>query len=138
MKIELDPKSGKLRLEFAYRKEMVEAIKSLPDRHYNPNDKSWTVGFDKAGLKEILGLLAGNNWPADLLDTVEQQATEFLKSQPEKVGLTADQFTEKVKPVLMRMGELIVVAYVEGKIDQAEQGKMLDIINHLSLKDFIH
>lgn len=38
---------------------------------------------------------------------------------------------------LQKMGELIIQAYLDGKINQQEQSDMIDIINHISLKDFV-
>jgi hypothetical protein len=134
MKAEITP-DGKLKLEFAYRKEMVEAIKELPERRYNPESKSWTIGFDESNLGSILAMLAGNRWPTELLDKIETEAKEYLKThQPEG---DADEFETKIKPPLMKMADLVLEAYMEGKISNIEQVEMLALINHLSLKDFI-
>lgn len=137
MKIDLDPISGKLVLQFGYRRELVEAIKSLPDRRYNPENKSWSVGFDESSLGELLAILAGNNWPQDVLNKAEADCKEYLGQHPVQ-QLSEREFLVKIKPPLILMGELVVSAYLDGKITQLQQSEMLNIINHLSLKDFIH
>ncbi len=129
MTIELDKTKGKLKLIFAYRKELVEAVKSLPDRAYNPNDKSWSVGFDETNLSEILALLAGCGWESRRLDEVEVQARAYLQ---QNVGKVAD-----FRSPIIKLGELVIAAYIRGDITQGDQILMLSLLNHLSLKDFV-
>lgn len=136
MKIEITAE-GKLRLQFGYRRELVEAIKELPDRQYNPNEKTWLVGFDESNLQSILAMLAGNNWPADILNAAEAEAKEYLTKNPSATTLTENEFTQVVKPTLIMLGEIVLDAYVAGKINQKEQIEMLNLINHISLRDFI-
>lgn len=139
MKISLDKSKGKLVLAFSYKKELVEAIKELPDRQYNPNTKEWTVGFDNSNLQTILAMLAGNNWPPEMLTQVETDAKLYLNEQKDNAPdtITEKEFTQNIKPPIVKIGELVLAAYLEGKITQAEQNQMLEIINHLSIKDFI-
>lgn len=136
MKIELDPITGKLVLGFGYKKELVEAIKELADRKYSPEDKTWTVGFDESNLGEILAMLAGNNWPMDMLNTVEAECKQYL-GQHQAEQMSEGEFIKAIKPPIMRLGELVVKAYLDGLITQAEQAQMITILNHISLKDFI-
>lgn len=137
MTIELDATTGKLRLAFGYKKELVAAIKELSDRQYNPNTHEWTIGFDESNLGEILAILAGNNWPMDKLNSVEVECKAYL-GQHQAEQMSEGEFTKAIKPPLMKIGELILQAYTDGKITQAEQVTMISIINHISLKDFIH
>lgn len=136
MKIEVDQNTGKFKLAFGYKKELVEAIKGLPDRRYNPNTKEWTVGFDESNLGEIMAILAGNNWPNEMLNQAEKEAKEYLAKNPAE-SLTSNEFEALVKPMLQLLGEIVIDAYKADKINQKEQAELIDIINHISLKDFI-
>lgn len=135
MLIEFDPTIAKLKLAFGYKKELVDAIKELPDRQYNPNDKTWAIGFDSSNLGAILAMLAGNNWPQDQLDKAETACKEYLATFGAETS--EFEFSEAIKPPIIRLGELVVDAYVRGDITQAEQIGMLNILNHISIKDFI-
>jgi hypothetical protein len=142
MKLTFDPTTGKLKLVFAYQRFLVEAVKDLRDRRYNPEEKTWTVGFQTVGeLKAILALLAGQQWPADQLNLVEAEAIGWLSASVPSNDLIASQtaeFEAVVKPDLMKLAELLETLYLAGTINQAEYGRYIRIINHLSLKDFIH
>lgn len=137
MKITLDETSGRLNLSFGYNKDLVNAIKDLPIRSFDPDTKSWWIGFDESNLSDIIDLLARFNWPPDLLNDTEKQAKAYLASIPSPNRMPRIQYEESVKPYLIQIGELIVSAYMDNRIDQAEQSAMLDIINHISLKDFV-
>ena len=137
MKIELDQISGKLKLQFYYKKELVDAIKSLPDRMYNPEDKTWSIQVsDEKALNELLAILAGNNWPQATLNAIEVEYKSYLALHPPQ--MTESGFQTKIKPPLQLMGALVIEAYLANRITDIEQKQILDILNHLSLKDFIH
>lgn len=140
MTLSFDQLTGKLKLGFAYRAQLVNSIKELADRSYNPETKQWLVGFanDKQ-LREIMAMLAGNYWPNDQLYAAESAAQAYLASIPTPTPSDpSDDLPEAIKTPLIRIGDLILAAYLAGSIDQTEQVTLLSLINHLSLKDFIN
>ena len=143
MKIEFS-KSGKMILQFPYNKELVEAVKGLPDRRYNPEEKTWTIGYDAQTLNEILALLAGNRWPADILNAAETKAKEYLSKRPipdptapATSEVTQSEFDDELHPLLLLMADLANEAYMAGRIDNAQSVKIIEMCNHLVLRDFI-
>ena len=136
-------KSGKMILQFGYSKSLVEAIKELPDRRYNPEEKTWTVGYDQSNLGEIFAILAGNNWPQELLNPAEAKAREYLKARPApELGapvaeVTQSEFDDELHPLLHLMSELANEAYLAGRIDNTKSVKIIEMCNHLVLRDFI-
>src|ERR1700745_4044595 len=130
---------GKLKLSFPYQKDLIDEIKNLPDRKYNPTDHSWLVGFSNYSLTSIIDLLAKYNWPADVLNSIEAECKTYLSSLPSGITNTPtkEEFETKIKPPIMLMAELVLAAYMRDEISNADQIEMINILTHLSLKDFI-
>lgn len=141
MKISLTD-TGKLKLEFTYHKFLVEAIKALADRKYDPSDHSWTIGFSTIEeLNSILAVLASWNWPADQLNAIEIEAKAYYSAHGSSFTNEASQIAEfeaRTKPTLNKLGQFLEQSYLDGKISQIEYGEYMRLINHLQIKDFIH
>jgi hypothetical protein len=132
MKITLDPHLARLNLQFNYNQRLIEAIKAMPDRSYDPASRTWSVGFDESNLEAILAMLSGFGWPQEAINEARREATEFLAKLPSAVNPSSSQSIEQ------RLGQLIVDAYIDGKISQEEQGQMIELLNNFSLTGFVN
>ena len=138
MTIKLDPISGRLLLTFQYSKPMVDAIKDLPDRVYDPTMRQWSVGYTNDTLKGIFDVLA--HWfvlvDTSYLNSLEAQCRALLVTEKNSESLSVN-LPPAIRSPLMLAGVLIVEAYTSGRITQNEQSAILEIFNHLSIKDFV-
>lgn len=136
--ITLNPELGKLVLKFPYRPQLIEKIKEFEDRQFNPATKAWEVGFNSSSLPGIIESLAKyTSASVDTLNKIEGECKQYLAKHHAAINANLPVFNTLIKPTLMQIGELIIKAYIAGTITQQQQGQMLEIINHLSLKDFI-
>jgi hypothetical protein len=135
MVIEFDPTTAKLRLAFAYRKDLVDLIKSFAVRQYNPITHGWLVGFDSSNVEQLFGLLSRFPFPQDMFEKAKIDALGYLAAQT--TTPSAQALNEQVQPILIKLGQLVVTAYENDLVSNADQVAMLELINHLSLKDFI-
>lgn len=141
MKILLDPITGNISFQFHYNKDLVQAIKSLPERRYDPETKVWSFPANKHSISEFISILKAFNCDPALISQTETECNNYLAEHSSEEILdssnTNQEFETKIKPTIMRLGELVLACYLEGKISNNEQVKMIDLINHISLKDFI-
>ena len=59
-RIELDPENRRLILSFPYHPRLVEVVRSLPERRFNPHSKTWSVPGDHAA--EVVAALRDYNF----------------------------------------------------------------------------
>lgn len=88
--IELELERNLLRISFAYDRELVNVVRNLPERRWDPQVKSWFVPL--VHLPYVLGQLAGN-----LL-----KMSEELSAYCEKQGISADERATSGVDVVVR------------------------------------
>lgn len=120
-------------LQFSYSKSLVDAVKSLPVRTYNPETNEWLVGFDRGILPQIIALLRSNTWDPTQLDAIEAECIAYLDSKPQDEPV----FDVIIKPTITQLASLVESCYLDGKINQQQQMEMIHLLNHLTIKDFI-
>ena len=139
MQITFDSLSGKLLLKFDYRRFLVESIKELPDRKYNPVDKSWLIGFKTLEeLNIILAMLAGNSWHADQLNSIELEARKWVTdNKSNSASSNSSEYETIIVPDLNALARVLELDCLDGRITQDEYGRFMRIIQHLQIKDFV-
>lgn len=114
-----------IKLQFRYDPKVIDFVRNLPNRVWDKETKIWSIPYED-GLKALPDLI---RWGF----AIDPAITEARDSQK----LTAEAEYESQKPIIMELGDLVLKSHEMGLIDQATQGRMLDLINHISLKDFI-
>ncbi|HLU38855.1 MAG TPA: hypothetical protein VK081_05690 [Planctomycetota bacterium] len=87
--IELDPTGQHLLIRFPYREDLIEVVRGLPDRRWDPGNKVWMV---PAGhVDTVVTTLIGRGFTMDsgvsamFAGTVPKPATPSADSRPASV-----------------------------------------------------
>lgn len=82
-KVTITVKDSKAVVAFDYNYNVVEAVKSVPNRKYNPDTKNWVIDAD---------------YVEELINNLDNVDVEVVGKLPEKETINADDFDFKTKP----------------------------------------